>query len=50
MACEPGEAGRFLMVATDGDFSFEQLPVSLPDLRLRAEIVNKNYNSRWERF
>lgn len=37
MACEPGEAGRFLMVATDGDFSFEQLPVSLSDLRLGAD-------------
>ncbi len=50
MVCEPGKVGRFLVVTADGDFSFEQLPVSLSDLMLRVEIVNKNYNSRWESF
>jgi len=37
MVCEPGKVGRFLVVAADGDFSFEQQPVSLSDLMLRAD-------------
>ena len=37
MVCEPGTVGRFLVVTADGDFSFEQLPVSLSDLMLRAD-------------